>query len=45
MSLSQIGSVPFCDILWLPSSQEAREDKLEDLEKSMNERLERLSVK
>lgn len=45
MDLSQIGSIPFSSIVWLPSSQEAREDKLEELEKSMNERLERLSVK
>ena len=45
MDLSSIGSIPFSSIVWLPGSQEARENKLKDLEKSMNERLERLSVK
>lgn len=45
MDLSQIGSIPFSSVVWLPQSQEARENKLEELEKSMNERLERLSVK
>ena len=45
MDLSNVGSIPFSSVVWIPSSQEARESKLEDLEKSMNERLERLSVK
>jgi hypothetical protein len=45
MDLSQVGSVPFSDIIWLPSSRDARQDRLRDLEKSMNDRLERFSVK
>lgn len=45
MDLSAIGSIPFSSDISIPDSQQARENKLEELEKSMKKRLERLSVK